>query len=278
MELSTESLSSFGVPSRDLIDQRQIADFLEHQVSRIDQVVQVRRTQMKLLEEAYRAQLLSDIFGNVDLRGDNLRFPWPLQFIEVPTGWAARRVQSLFKSGRGRVISHEDILQAPGPYPVFSSQTEANGKMGSIASFDFDGECLTWTTDGANAGTVFRRTGRFNCTNVCGTLHAREPLNYEYMKHALNSVTSFYVRHDINPKLMNDVMSSITLPVPSLQDQDRIADTIGGRRLHLDKLKSLILEQVELLQERKRALIIACVTGEFHISSASNRAAEAVIG
>ncbi len=34
----------------------------------------------------------------------------------------------------------------------------------------FDGEYLNWTTDGANAGTVFYRRGKFNVTNVCGLL------------------------------------------------------------------------------------------------------------
>ncbi len=42
--------------------------------------------------------------------------------------------------------------------------------MGYIDTFDFDGEFVTWTTDGENAGTVFYRNGKFNCTNVCGTI------------------------------------------------------------------------------------------------------------
>ena len=30
-----------------------------------------------------------------------------------------------------------------------------NGKMGYLDNYMFDGEYITWTTDGANAGTVF---------------------------------------------------------------------------------------------------------------------------
>ena len=55
-------------------------------------------------------------------------------------------------------------------YPVYSSQTKNNGILGYLNTFDFDQSQLTWTTDGANAGTVFLREGKHNCTNVCGTL------------------------------------------------------------------------------------------------------------
>ncbi|MFN9292816.1 MAG: restriction endonuclease subunit S, partial [Planctomyces sp.] len=95
---------------------------------------------------------------------------------EVPEHWQLIPVWVLFDIGRGRVISHEEILDNPGDYPVYSSQTENQGVMGYLSSFEFEGDFLTWTTDGANAGTVFRRSGRFNCTNVCGTLKPKTPI------------------------------------------------------------------------------------------------------
>ncbi|MFN5434085.1 MAG: restriction endonuclease subunit S, partial [Planctomyces sp.] len=125
---------------------------------------------------------------------------------EVPEHWQQIPVWLLFDIGRGRVISHEEILDNPGDYPVYSSQTENQGVMGYLSSFEFEGDFLTWTTDGANAGTVFRRSGRFNCTNVCGTLKPKTPIvSLDYCRHALAISTAYFVRHDINPKLMNNV-------------------------------------------------------------------------
>ena len=43
------------------------------------------------------------------------------------------------------------------PFPVYSSQTTNQGIFGFLNTYDFDGEYVTWTTDGANAGTVFYR-------------------------------------------------------------------------------------------------------------------------
>ena len=71
---------------------------------------------------------------------------------------------------RGRVMSKEYLADNAGDYPVYSSQTANNGEIGSIDTFDFDGEYISWTTDGANAGTVFYRKGKFSVTNVCGLI------------------------------------------------------------------------------------------------------------
>ena len=118
---------------------------------------------------------------------------------------------------RGRVMSKEYIAENKGSYPVYSSQTENNGELGSISSFDFDGEYLTWTTDGANAGTVFYRDGKFSVTNVCGILEVKpDVLLTKYLYYALSIEASKYVNNGMgNPKLMSNVMARIKIPFPS---------------------------------------------------------------
>ena len=101
-----------------------------------------------------------------DYRETNL-----LGVYKTPSSWTIKKVKYLFNIGRGRVISEQE-LDDKGIYPVYSSQTKNNGRLGFINTFDFDCEQITWTTDGANAGTVFLRNGRHNCTNVCGTLQS----------------------------------------------------------------------------------------------------------
>jgi len=95
---------------------------------------------------------------------------------EIPSHWEVATVGRLTNLGRGRVISSIEISENQGNYPVYSSQTENNGIMGKLNTYDFEGKYVTWTTDGANAGTVFYREGRFNCTNVCGTI---QPKNWD---------------------------------------------------------------------------------------------------
>jgi type I restriction enzyme S subunit len=107
-------------------------------------------------------------------------------------------------------------------------------------SYKFDGNYLTWTTDGANAGRVFARYGRFNCTNVCGLLVEREHTKgyaNKYMAEALNRVTPGYVSYVGNPKLMNNVMSEVVVQIPSLDEQKRIADFLStfDKKIEVEK-------------------------------------------
>ena len=77
--------------------------------------------------------------------------------------WTTYKIQDIAKIGRGRVISSVEIERQKHPlYPVYSSQTSNDGIMGYLDDYMFDGEYITWTTDGANAGTVFYRKGKFN--------------------------------------------------------------------------------------------------------------------
>ncbi|MUK78890.1 hypothetical protein GNP84_18570 [Aliivibrio fischeri] len=166
----------------------------------------------------------------------------------VPEGWTLLEVQKAFKLGRGRVISKPEIRDNPGHYPVFSSQSKDNGKMGSINTYDFDGEYITWTTDGAYAGTVFHRKGQFNCTNVCGTL--QDNGNYDvfpnFVARYLSTVAKSHVSYVGNPKLMNGTFGEIEFLLPPFPEQQKIAailtsvdEVIEKTQAQINKLKDL---------------------------------------
>lgn len=164
------------------------------------------------------------------------------RFGELPSNWQSTTIRQICELGRGRVISQEEINEHPGPYPVYSSQTSNNGEMGYLNSFDFEGEWITWTTDGANAGTVFYRSGRFNCTNVCGTLSAKNEgsTDLRFLHYHLGKIAKNYVSYLGNPKLMNDVVGSIALHLPPLPEQKKIARILTTVDNLIEKTKALI--------------------------------------
>ena len=144
--------------------------------------------------------------------------------LDIETKWDLVKIETICEIGRGRVISHKDIESQQGQYPVYSSQTKDNGVMGYINTYDFDGSYVTWTTDGIYAGTCFYRDGKFNCTNVCGTLKVKNEskLLPKYLPYVLNMVTPHHVVKSANPKLMNGVMAEIKIPLPPLDIQQKI--------------------------------------------------------
>ena len=146
---------------------------------------------------------------------------------------------------RGKVISKDYVRDNEGDYPVYSSQTADNGVFGRINSYMFDGEYLTWTTDGAYAGTIFRRKGRFNITNVCGLIDLNDnKVNQDFLFYWLSKTAKGYVLEGMgNPKLMSNVASNIAIPIPSLSEQTRIVGILDTFTAAIENLKQQIAER-----------------------------------
>lgn len=179
---------------------------------------------------------------------------------EIPEGWKIIQVKRLFKIGRGRVIAKTELSDKG--YPVYSSQTKNNGILGYIDTYDFDRSQLTWTTDGANAGTVFLREGKHNCTNVCGTLMPYTiENNLKYLKYILEYIAIFHKRADINGyKIMNNEMANIHIVLPERYMQDRIASYLDNQCNYLNNILEKTRASIEEYKKLKQAVITQAVT------------------
>lgn len=139
-----------------------------------------------------------------------------IRFKGFTEDWEQRMVSQLFKVTRGYVLAAtqtETEKTDEKPYPVYSSQTKDKGLMGYYKDYLYE-DAITWTTDGANAGTVNYRAGKFYCTNVCGVLLSNEVKANQMIAEALNNIAKRYVSYVGNPKLMNNVMADIVIQMP----------------------------------------------------------------
>ena len=216
----------FHLPS--IMEQRKIARFLEL----IDQKIEV---QIKIINDY---KLLKKYITKSFIK-------------QKGTSYLLSEIAEL---GRGRVISSAEISKQKNPiYPVYSSQTSNNGVMGYLDNYDYEGEYITWTTDGANAGTVYYRNGKFNCTNVCGILKIKNGYDAYYISNILNCYTKKYVSTNLaNPKLMNNVMANIKINLPSIERQkyfSNILKAIEYRvKIEQDIKLNLVKQKVFLLK------------------------------
>ncbi len=187
-------------------------------------------------------------------------FPQPgattpeIRFKGFAGDWVEKKIHELFQVTRGNVLaatktSPKQTKEAP--YPVYSSQTKNNGLMGYYKSYLFE-DAITWTTDGANAGTVRYREGKFYSTNVNGVLLSDRGYANRAVSESLNQEAWKHVSHVGNPKLMNNVMSQIKIFVP-----DTIAEQqkIGTYFRTLDSLISKHAIQLQKLTQIKSACL-----------------------
>ena len=158
---------------------------------------------------------------------------------------------------RGRVINKKYLEAHKGMYPVYSSQTLHDGIFGYIDTFDFEGEFLTWTTDGANAGSVFYHNGKFSITNVCGLLKIRDRgMDARWLLHYLTLNAKSYVNKSLgNPKLMSNVVANIPMVVPALTTQRTIVARLDTMRERCDKLKAAAERGLRAAEDLRKAIL-----------------------
>ena len=168
--------------------------------------------------------------------------------------WEQRKVSELFRVTRGYVLAAtqtETTKTDEKPYPVYSSQTKDKGLMGYYKDYLYE-DAITWTTDGANAGTVNYRAGKFYCTNVCGVLLSNEVKANQMIAEALNSVAKGYVSYVGNPKLMNNVMADIVIQIPT-QAEER--EQLSSFFAKLDNLITLHQRKYDKLTNVKKSML-----------------------
>ena len=178
--------------------------------------------------------------------------------------WEEVKIKDIFEITRGYVLAVTEMSQeqtAEYKYPVYSSQTKNNGLTGYYKDYLFE-NCITWTTDGANAGDVNLRKGKFYCTNVCGVLKSDKGYANQCIAEILNLVTKNYVSYVGNPKLMNNTMGGIKIKIPkSLPEQQKIAEVLSLADDEINLLKN----ELEELKLQKKALMQKLLTGEVRV-------------
>lgn len=226
-------------------EQEKIATFL----TAIDKRITILSNQKDQLE-LYKKGLLQKIF-NKELRfkdDDGEEFP----------DWVEKKIKDVFFVTRGYVLAVKELKQqisAEYIYPVYSSQTTNNGLMGFYNKSLYE-NAITWTTDGANAGEVKYREGKFYCTNVCGVLISEDGNANKCIAELLNGVTKKYVSYVGNPKLMNNIMSEIKINFPGLKEQHRIASFINIIDEQIEQAKYQIDESVKFKKGLSQKLFV----------------------
>ncbi len=238
--LSTTRLSKVKLSIPQLNEQQKIAEFL----CGVDEWIENLKEQKENLE-LYKKVLLQKVLSQ-EVRFKNNKG-------EYFSEWVDKKVGDIFEITRGYVLAVKNMNNFSSEkykYPTYSSQTKNNGLIGYYDQFLYE-DAITWTTDGANAGDVNFRKGKFYCTNVCGVLVSKEGYANRFTAELLNSVTKRYVSYVGNPKLMNNVMAQIKVKFPSVTEQEKIADFLTS----IDKVIESKQQQIFKAEEWKKGLM-----------------------
>ena len=241
MSFAISDFYKMPVPDPVPNEQSRIASFLTAVDKKLTQL-----KKKKTLLEQYKKGVMQKLFSQELRFKDNNNQDFP--------DWQEKIVENIFKITRGNVLSMTLVMEnqdAKNRYPVYSSQTRNKGLSGYYDKFLFE-NCITWTTDGAGAGDVNFRKGKFYCTNVCGVLISDEGYANQFVAELLNSISRKYVSYVGNPKLMNNVMGNISICIPSsIIEQQKIATFLSA----IDEKISHSSTQIEKMETWKKGLL-----------------------
>ena len=263
-------------------EQHQIARFLDHETARIDQLIAKQERLIEMLKEKRQAVISHAVTKGLDpdVPMKDSGVEW---LGEVPEHWMVKRLKHISpKIGVGLVINPSTYTTDEGVYFIFGgdvkeyffdlsktrriSQEDSNNLLPSRLNYrdlvtirvGYPGvtAVVTEELEGSNcASVIIIRRGKFNSDWLCAAM------NVWIGRQQVDLVSYGAAQKQFN---VADAIDFI-FPFPPEEEQNNIAMFVDKYLNCFNTLSNLAKEQIELLQERRTALISAAVTGKIDV-------------
>jgi type I restriction enzyme S subunit len=281
-----------GLPPRS--EQRAIARFLKRETSRIDSLIAEQARLIELLKEKRQAVISRVVTKGLDT--DSAMKASGVDWLEsIPTRWSVRRVKQLCGLTTSGPRGWSDRLGEEGAYFVQS------GDLTSSLSIDFENANRVVVADDPEMKRTRLRVGdvlvcitgaKTGKVAVCTTLPGEAYINQhlclvrptcevhpKFLALSLASIAGqthmLLSQYGLKQGLSLEDVRETPVPLPPLNEQLAIIEAIDEASRRLDELHAVAEESIDLLQERRRALISSAVTGKIDVRSRVDAAVDA---
>lgn len=142
--------------------------------------------------------------------------------------------------------------RAFGPYPYYG----ASGIVDYVSSYIFEGNYLLISEDGANllarsTPIAFSISGKSWVNNHAHVLEFQNMFTQKYIEHYINMIdVSQYVSGGAQPKLNQENLNKIQIPVPSPSEQERIISILDKFETLVNNLSKGLPAEIAAVQEQ----------------------------
>lgn len=283
--LNLGPLGNTPTPVVALERQRRIADFLDDQVARIDNIIAAREQQGALLRER-SSRLLDESFA---VRGVSARPGMTLDQLRsaLPEGWRAGELGHVLRHlTNGYVGPTRDLLVDEGVRYIQSLHIK-DGRIDFARRPYFvpqvwhderprihlraEDVLIVQTGDIGQVAVVPRDFGAASCHALLIARVEPEVISGEYLGEFLRSPIGRQgllsrATGALHPHLESGIKTAPVV-IPPIGLQPGIVAEIAANRSHIDEGRALLTEHIGFLRELKGSLITAAVSGEFDVSS-----------
>ncbi len=241
-----------------LDEQIQISNFLDHETAKIDSLIAKQEKLIELLKEKRQAVISHAVTKglNPDVTMKDSGVEWLGQ---VPEHWLIGRLKNVLSIKNGR--DYKSVEVEEGGYPVYGS----GGIFKKSSDYLYDGVSILF----GRKGTIDKPllvNGRFwtvdtmfyseLAKNICSEYVYFQSLGFPFDKLSTNTAL---------PSMTQEDLLNLGFAIPPIQEQIEISKFIAE---YLEKNHSLMEKAksaIQLMQERRTALISSAVTGKIDV-------------
>lgn len=280
-----EELRMLDIPDLTLDSQRELADRLDAETARIDGLLDRYRVLIAKLTERRSSITTAGVSGlwSAAPRRD-ARLPW---LPTLPTHWNEAKLTLLAKLGTGHTPSREhpewwvdctipwittgEVWQIRDDRIEYLVDTRERisdvGLANSAAELHPAGTVVLSRTASAGFSAIMATdmaTSQDFVTWTCGP-RIRPRFLLLCLRAMRADLLGRLAMGSTHKTIYFPDIQSIRVPVPPLKEQDGIVERVWGQLHRIDAAVEVIERQVELLRERRQALITAAVTGRLRV-------------
>ena len=268
LEVTKGTLVGVRIPLPPLSEQIQIANFLDRKTEQIDKLIRIKEQQIELLQEQRTALINQAVTKGLD---PNVEMkPSGVEWIgETPRHWTISKVKHEFESLDNLRIPLNSETRGSMELKIYDYYG-ASGIIDKVENYIFDEPLILIGEDGANlylrsTPLAFKATGKYWVNNHAHVLRPKYG-NIDYLTNMLESLDyTHYITGAAQPKLTSDHLMNITVVIPPLPEQHRIANFLNHKTQQIDELIAAEQRKIELLKEYRQSLISEAVTGKIDV-------------
>lgn len=289
--LNLSHVGSIGCPVPPLTEQRAIADYLDGETARIDELIAKQQRLIELLRERRTSQIRElvcrghvpsslrdssvDWIGRLPNHWDEVRLKWVVDSAMAGT-WGAEPAGAADDILCVRVADFQRKTLSVGPASTLRSVPSGERRTRALRR----GDLLLEKSGGTALNPVgFAAYWDYDvpavCSNFIARLRLRPSHDSRYWLYALGAgyATRLTARSTKQTTGIQNLDTysyfSETFPVPPLQEQRAIARELDSKTARIDALIAKAERFIELSKERRGALITAAVTGQIDVKAAA---------
>jgi len=275
-------MKNINIPIPNIEEQRTIADFLDYETARIDQLIAKQQQLIELLKEKRQA-----VISHAVTKGLNPNAPMKDSGVEwlgqVPEHWVVSKfgfISSVVRGGSPRPAGDPELFD--GDYSpwvtvaeitkddeIYLTETESClTQKGSQQCRVFPSGTLLLSNSGATLGVPKILSINANANDgVVGfeKLNINHEFAYFYLSILTDNLRERIKQGSGQPNLNTDIVKAINIAIPPEREVNAIVDYVHKQRAKFAELTNKAINTVDLLQERRTALISAAVTGKIDL-------------